>query len=254
MRRVVATLTVVLLASFWSSGQTQAQVAGDEVVPSRQTSLKVKSTVVDTVGPGDVLVVEQVQGDWLWVRSPAGKSGWVKVDAVSRLDAVAPGSPDEAQPLPPLAATPRGNPPPTEPLPAEPPPADPDSERLYLIGAMGGSLVYTTYAYIGVLADSLSKDLYTTQQVQELLKETIAMSQSLIKRLERVRAGGLTEEDQEAIDKMIAIHKLLQDQAQAASRFAATRSAQDAETFDTARSTVWPRISQLLGIENAEEQ
>lgn len=238
MKRAVAMLSAVLLAGVWQGSHARGQEVGEEVVPKRQVPLKVKSTVVDTVDPEDVLVVEQILGDWLWVRTPTGETGWIKEDAVSQRGEVAPGVPDDGKPVPPAT---------------EPPPADPDADRLYLIGAMGGSLVYTTYAYIGVLADSLSKDLYTTEQVQDLLKETIAMSQSLVKRLERVRASGLTEEDQQAIDRMVAIHNLLQDQAQAASRFAESRSAQDAEAFDTVRSTVWPRISLLLGIENSHD-
>jgi hypothetical protein len=114
---------------------------------------------------------------------------------------------------------------------------------------MGGAHVYTTYAYIGVLADGLSKELYTDQQTKELLGEVVTVSDSLIKNMERVRDGGLSEADTQAINSMIEIYKLLKDEANAAIKFTDTRAVEDAEQFDQIRTTVWPKISALLGLE-----
>ena len=48
--------------------------AGDFVVVIRQSELKVENKAVDTVEPGVLMGVDQVQGDWLWVTKQ--KSGW----------------------------------------------------------------------------------------------------------------------------------------------------------------------------------
>ena len=49
--------------------------AGDFVVVIRQSELKVENKAVDTVEPGVLMGVDQVQGDWLWVTHQ--KSGWL---------------------------------------------------------------------------------------------------------------------------------------------------------------------------------
>jgi hypothetical protein len=237
---VLLALMSVLLGVAGTGRGLPAQDVGNEVVPRQPTPLKVKSIVVHTVGAEDVLVVEQRQGAWLWVRTASGVNGWIKTDAVSVRYETAHQSPEQDANSPAAAS------------PADSALANgPDGDRLYLIGAMGGSHVYTTYAYIGVLADSLSRDLYTAEQVQDLLKETISMSQSVVKQMQKVRSGELSDLDRDTIDKMIRIHELLQQQAEAASRFAATRSAPDAEEFDRMRTKVWPRIAELLGIEES---
>jgi hypothetical protein len=174
----------------------------------------------------------RVNDKWLWVSSPSGNKGWVKADAVQPYEENAPPSPDDSAPDSP-----------------EEPPLDPVADRLYLIGALGGAHVYTTYAYIGVLADGLSKDLYSAEQTKTLLAEVVSVSDSLIKNLTRVRDGGLSDSDAAAINNMIDIYKLLQDEARAASAFSESRTVEDAEKFEGARTTVWPKISELLGLD-----
>lgn len=225
---IVAGLAIAACSSAWG------QEVGDQVVPKAQVDLKVKDEVVATAGTGDILTVEQVQGKWLWVVTADGTKGWVKSDSVQPYDDSAPSSPDSSAPESPEA------------------PLDPEGDRLYLIGSLGGAHVYTTYAYIGVLADGLSKELYTDQQTKDLLGEIVTVSDSLIKNMERVRDGGLSEADTEAINNMIEIYRLLKDEANAAIKFTDTRAVEDAEAFDQIRTTVWPKISALLGLEAAQ--
>ncbi|REJ93893.1 MAG: hypothetical protein DWQ34_09490 [Planctomycetota bacterium] len=236
MRILVRGLVSVALCSLvLLSEPVFGQEKGDEVVPKDDVALKVKDEVIETVGPDDVLQVEDVEGKWLWVKSPSGKQGWVKRDQVELNDDSAPPSPDDAAP-------------PSPDVP-QPPPVDPDGDRLYLIGALGGAHVYTTYAYIGVLADGLSKELYPDEQVIELLGEVSAVSESLIKNLEQVKRGELSPSDEAAVDDMIAIYQLLAQEAEAAAKFTKSRAVEDAERFDEIRTTVWPKISTLLGLD-----
>jgi len=231
MRTVIHTLAVVACVLVFSRSPVSAQEVGDKVVAKSAIDLKVKDAVVESVDQDDVLTVERVQDKWLWVSTAAGTKGWIKADTVQPYAENAPPSPDDSAPESP-----------EEPL-------DPDADRLYLIGALGGAHVYTTYAYIGVLADGLSKELYSAEQTKTLLGEVISVSDSLIKNLTRVRDGGLSESDMAAINNMIDIYQLLQNEAKAASAFTESRTVEDAQKFEDARTTVWPKISELLGLD-----
>jgi hypothetical protein len=228
----MATRTLVLAACVLVVCQLSAAAheVGDKVVPKEPIDLKVKDAVVETVDSGDVLTVERVQEKWLWVSTPLGTKGWVKADAVVPYDPGTPDSPEGAAP---------GSP--DEPL-------DPETDRLMLIGGLSGAHLYTTYAYVGVLTDGLLKDLYTTDQTKLMLGEVVSVSDNLIKNYTRVRDGGLSPEDTQYMNSMIEIHRLLQDQARAAIEYADTRSPTDAEEFENARKTVWPKIAALLGL------
>ena len=231
MRTVTRTILLAACVLLFSQIPAGAQEEGDQVVPKAAVDLKVKNEVIESVGVADVLTVERVQGKWLWVSTASGSKGWVKADSVQPYDDSAPPAPDGEAPEEP-----------EEPL-------DPEADRLYMIGALGGAHVYTTFAYIGVLADGLSKDLYGGEQTKELLGEVVSVSQSLVKNLTRVRDGGLSEQDTSAINNMIDIYTLLQTEAEAAIAFTDSRTPEDAEKFETARTTVWPKIADLLGLD-----
>jgi hypothetical protein len=236
MRTVTRTILLAACVLVFGFASASAQEPGDKVVPKAAVDLKVKDTVVESVDTDDVLTIERVQDKWLWVSTAGGAKGWVKADAVQPYDENAPPSPEGDAPESP-----------EEPL-------NPEADRLYLIGALGGAHVYTTYAYIGVLADGLSKELYEAEQTKTLLGEVVSVSDSLVKNLTRVRDGGLSESDTAAINNMIEIYQLLQNEAKAAIAFTDSRTAEDAQKFEEARTTVWPKISDLLGLEATEPQ
>ncbi len=50
---------------------------GDEVIVLQDTALMIEAKTVGTVRKGDRLVVEQIQGDWLWVHTGQIR-GWVR--------------------------------------------------------------------------------------------------------------------------------------------------------------------------------
>jgi len=54
----------------------QGFMKGDEVIALRDAPLNVEAKVVGTVHKGDKFVVEEVQDDWLWVRSGETR-GWI---------------------------------------------------------------------------------------------------------------------------------------------------------------------------------
>jgi DUF4097 and DUF4098 domain-containing protein YvlB len=78
------TILMVVIASAYlapiSLGQEYRK--GDEVMVRRDAALKVETETVGTVRNGDRLVVEDVRGKWLWVRSGQTR-GWIESDSVT---------------------------------------------------------------------------------------------------------------------------------------------------------------------------
>src|SRR5262245_7781257 len=92
MRKPSRFPTLFLLGGLLALASTAAaQGVGDQVIPNTDIDLKVRDVIVERVGPKDVLVVEQIRDTWLWVKTPAGKFGWIKRADVQR--AVSPGTP-----------------------------------------------------------------------------------------------------------------------------------------------------------------
>jgi hypothetical protein len=87
--RLLSTLcaSVILFTGLAASsvGQELGQEyrKGDEVTALRETALKVETRTVGTVPKGAKLVVEQVRGNWLRVRS-GQDAGWIKKQYVAR--------------------------------------------------------------------------------------------------------------------------------------------------------------------------
>jgi hypothetical protein len=220
---------VLLLAS---SSPVAAQNVNDTVTPREPIDLKIKDRVIATVKPKDILTVEKVQDDWLWVANAKNERGWLMKGDVE---------PAKPAPVSPATKT-------TPSAPAEPGTEPPVDDRLYLIGAMGATQVYLSYAYIGAIGDGYVNKSYDAAKVQELMGEVSGMSQHLVQQLEKVNAGDLTNEDRTAITQMIDINRLLKKEADALVTFSQKPTAANAESFEAVRREVWPKIAKLLGI------
>ncbi len=135
-----------------------------------------------------------------------------------------------------------------------------EDPKLLAVGALGASHVYTLYGYIGVMADGYvgvmvngqNHRVYDTDRILELTPEITQMCDNCKSRLEGLRAAGLIEEDLAVVNQMIDIYGLLSRQAKALESFAQTNSGRDADEFERARTTVWPEIADLLGIDPGE--
>ena len=233
LTRVLTSLAMALMTA-----SASAQSVGDTVTPIEPVDLKIKDRVIATVKPKELLTVEKVQEEWLWVANAANDRGWLmKTDVkITKPPGAAPESPS-AKPM----------------APAEPGKEPPVDDRLYLIGAMGATQVYLSYAYIGAIGDGYVNKSYDTAKVQELMGEVSGMSQHLVSQLEKVNAGDLTAEDREAITQMIDINKLLKNEADKLVAFSEKPTTVNAEAFEAVRREVWPKIAKLLGINTAGE-
>lgn len=85
--RTATVLVVVGIAgsTLASSCFAQPYQKGDKAVVTRDGDLKVQTQVVGKVRAGDELTVEQVQGDWLWVRFKQ-TNGWLADNHVKPAD------------------------------------------------------------------------------------------------------------------------------------------------------------------------
>lgn len=128
--------------------------------------------------------------------------------------------------------------------------------KLLALGTLGASHVYTTYGYIGVMADAYAgievngeiHRIYTADRIAELTPVISERCAECKLRLEDLR-DELNPDDLAVADQMIEIYDLLSLQAEALERFTKSNSPRDADDFEEIRTTVWTEIASLLHIE-----
>ncbi|MCA8987817.1 MAG: hypothetical protein KDA78_09270 [Planctomycetaceae bacterium] len=125
-----------------------------------------------------------------------------------------------------------------------------DDGRLAAIGGLSAAHMYTTYIAIGATADAFGNDVYETKQVQDIMGGMVGMIDTLKKQLLLVQENCEDPSDKDYIDETIQVYNLLQEEARQLSTFAKTRDVADHRAYEKARTTVWPRIEKLLGIDD----
>ena len=131
----------------------------------------------------------------------------------------------------------------------DPPVAKTDVDpKLQLIGSLASSHVYTTFGYIGVIADNTQKELYTPERVDDLMREVVVISESLVKQLEELQESNLTTSDAEAVKEIIEIYKLLNQESESLRAYAKDKSEANGNAFNKLRGQTWPRVAKLVGI------
>lgn len=124
-----------------------------------------------------------------------------------------------------------------------------DDGRLAAIGGLSAAHMYTTYVAIGATADAFGNDVYDSQQVQDIMGSLVGMIDTLKKQLLLVQENCEDKNDQEYIDETIGVYTLLQEEARQLSNFAESRDISDHRAYEKARTTVWPKIEKLLGLD-----
>lgn len=254
---------------------------GDRVYAVQNADLKVEADVVATARKDDALAVREISGKWLWVETAGGERGWIDQQYVT-LTAPAPAPTIELTPQPRVTPTPTIDlsPQPTitpqsastetfQPRPGatitRPPartgnptagaaqqgaqPTDLEGSLLLAVGALSGQNVYVTYAYIGTVADGYANDVYSPEQVQELMKEIVGLCSTAGGYVRTLAAAEISEEDRASVEQMVGILDLLRQEAEALSAFVASKAQKDLTAYETARAAAWPRIQAALGIQ-----
>ncbi len=131
------------------------------------------------------------------------------------------------------------------------PPVD---AKLLLIGSLASSHVYTTYGYIGVVADNAQKDIYTPQRVEDLMNEVTVISDSLTGQLTALLKSDLTPEDAKAVQEIVEIYGLLKQESVALRKYAKDKNETNGTEFRRLRDQAWIRVAKLLDIQQVNPQ
>jgi len=222
----------VLLIVLVGVGAAFGQDVGEIVNATTAVELKVEDTVVASVAAGDALTVRKVADKWLWVQTADGHRGWVLKDQVSVTAAPQPRAEAPSPSAAPTTSQPRAA----------------NDPWLTAIGVLSGQNIYTTYAYIGAVADGYGNESYTAVQVQQLMKEVATMANVTREHLQRVRDTNIVDQDRAVIDEVITIIELLTKEANALSRYAKSGADADLQAYDKARTEVWPKVRTMLDL------
>ncbi|MGI8978725.1 MAG: hypothetical protein ACR2FY_05835 [Pirellulaceae bacterium] len=123
-------------------------------------------------------------------------------------------------------------------------------DRLVCIGALAGAHIYTTYGYVGGVADAYAHDVYKAEKVQDLMKEVIGLADVSVKQLKTVRNGNLVDADKKVLDDVVEVYGLLQEEAIALSDYTKSKDNDDLQKFEKARTAAWPKIKGVLRIKD----
>ena len=127
-------------------------------------------------------------------------------------------------------------------------PAAPVDTKLQLIGSLASSHVYTTFGYIGVVADNVQKDLYTPDDVDRLMKEITVITDPLIVQLVALQKTVMTPEDAKAVQEIIEIYALLKKESDSLRTYAKEKTEDNGSEFNRRRAEAWTRVAKLLDI------
>lgn len=218
-----STIALMVLSLFVYASAVRAQEVGNTVRARQAVDLKVENQAVATAQQGDLLTVRKKNDQWLWVQTAEGKRGWLLSDQVE------------------VVATPAAGAPARKPNAGQEP-------WLQSIGVLSGQNIYTTFAYIGAIADGYGNKAYTAKHVQQLMAEIVGMSKVSRDSLEKVRSSNIVEQDKAAIKDVIDILDLLSQEADALSRYVESRSDADFQAYEKARDDVWPKVQGMLDL------
>ncbi|HMP79439.1 MAG TPA: hypothetical protein PKD54_08315 [Pirellulaceae bacterium] len=124
-----------------------------------------------------------------------------------------------------------------------------DDERLVCIGALAGINVYITQDYIAMIADLFKSDVIDSEKAKLSLDTIRALTLVSSDQLRVIRGLHIIEEDQEAINHLLAINDLLAQSAEALSAYSQSKDEADFKKYEASRQEVHPKILKLLGLQ-----
>ncbi len=117
--------------------------------------------------------------------------------------------------------------------------------QLQTIGGLGIGHIQSTLGLIGVLADSVSKEIYSLKQLEDLMNGTINGLESPKRMLRRMQDSGVSADDAEFLDRMVVVFNALQREARALIVYAKSRSTDDAALFEKSRRLALRKLGEL---------
>jgi hypothetical protein len=117
--------------------------------------------------------------------------------------------------------------------------------QLQIIGSLGVGHIQSCLGFVGVIADSVSRDIYTQRQIDDLMLGTINGLELPKKMLRRLQETNISEEDKEFLDRMISVFNALQREANALIIYSRSRKVDDAQKFERDRRLVLKKLGDL---------
>lgn len=117
--------------------------------------------------------------------------------------------------------------------------------QLQAIGALGVGHIQSTLGLIGVIADSMSKDIYSQKQIEDLMNGTFNGLESPKRMLRRLQDTRVSGDDAEFLDRMISVFNALQREARALAVYAKSRKSDDAVQFEKHRRMALKKLGEL---------
>lgn len=207
--------------------QLQAQERGSRVRVLRDTSLKVEGTILGQLAAGTDLTVETVQGEWLWVRTGTGQSGWIRQT--------------DAQVLASSGSV-------TSTVPSSPP----QPEAQYLVGWLLTSQVITLHDQLLLLHELQQVQ---TSEIDRLLKRTgvvLVHIQKLQELLNTAPTAGTSPLDKQVRSDLLPLLAAIEAEAQALQSLIRFPSTESRDAFAKAQlkaEQLFKQISQDKSVE-----
>lgn len=117
--------------------------------------------------------------------------------------------------------------------------------QLQAIGALGVGQIQSTLGLIGVLADTVTKQIYNPKQIEDLMNGTINSLDMPKRILRRMQDTNISGEDAEFLDRMIGVLNSLQQEARALAVYAKSRTPDDAAKYERERRRVLKKLGEL---------
>ncbi|MDR1082234.1 MAG: hypothetical protein LBQ79_15100 [Deltaproteobacteria bacterium] len=136
-----------------------------------------------------------------------------------------------------------------QPVPGQAPQgSERESQDLNTIATLSVGLVIQSFGYIGAYGDLLSSGAYDSQQVINMLGDTVRYLSNAHRDLSRYQAPGSTVSagDRQYLAEVTTILELLIEEAESLRGFANTRAEGDLARYRSARDTAWKRIDRLI--------
>lgn len=117
--------------------------------------------------------------------------------------------------------------------------------QLQSIGALGVGYIQSTLGLVGVLADTVSREIYSPKQVEDLMNGTITGLDGPKRMLRNLQESNISGDDAEFLDRMISVFNALQQEARALAVFAKSRKPEDAANYEKERRRVLRKLAEL---------
>lgn len=158
-----------------------------------------------------------------------------------------------AKPLPPIAAKPElltisAS---TKPQPKKVAPAASSEREVFLeaLGSLSAAHLFQSYLNIGLLADGVESEVYTTKQAEDTLASISEMMDNAEANLTKLTKLGLDPEDNAALEQVRTATELLRLQSKYLKNYWQTGDKEEVRRYHEVRQAAWKGLTKVLQLE-----